>query len=210
MMKRNDFSVGVILIVIGVIIFLFNTNILPDDVLLLGLGVTLLVAYYYKRHLGYLIAGLILAVIGITSLIEEYLITQADLASLFFMWGLGIVFLVLYFAKHIRGFVYPGCILPAIGTYSFLDEIYNIEIGWAFFLLLSIAFYVIYLIEHKKTGNTWSIIPGTVLLILSGFFFLTSKDIISSSFWKTISYIWPIILILIGGRIVYNNSKLKQ
>lgn len=210
MAKRNDFSLGIIFIIIGVVVFLLNTNILPNDVLLVGLGIALLVAYYFKRHLGYLMAGLILAVIGTTSLIEKYLVVQGDLTELFFMWGLGIVFMVLYFSKHIKGFVYPGCILPAIGTYSFLDEVYSIEMGWVFFLLLGIAFYVIYLVEYRNTGSNWPIIPGTVLIILSGLFLLTSKDIINSSFWKTISYIWPVILILVGGKIIYNNSKLKQ
>lgn len=210
MSKRNDISLGVILIVIGVIVFLLNVNLLPNNVLKLGLGVAFLIAYYYKRQTGYLIAGLILTLLGAISLIEEYVIRDADVTGLFFMWGLGIAFLVMYFSKNIKAFVYPGCILPAIGTYSFVEELFKGDTGWLFFLLLGLAFYAIYLIEHRSTGSNWPLIPGTVLVVLSGVLLLTSKEIITTSFWKVISYIWPIILILVGAKIVYNNSRVKE
>jgi len=210
MSNKKDHILGIILILSGIGIFLLNTNILPEEVLLLVLGVGFLVGYYYKKHTGFLIVGLILMAVGTTTLIDEYVLTSMDLTGVFFMWGIGIVFLFLYLTKDIKGFVYPGCILPGIGTYSLLDELYNVDIGWAFFLLLGLSFYLIYAFENRRSKVRWPLIPGTVLLVLSVLLFLASEDIITSSFWRVISYGWPIILILIGGRIIYNNIKLKQ
>jgi len=208
--KRNDISLGVVLIIIGVVVFLLNTNILPNDVLQVGLGIALLIVYYYKKRTGYLIAGTVITLMGVISLLEAYVVKDVDVTEPLFMWGLGIAFLVIYFSKKKRYLIYPGFILPAIGTYSLIEELTNSDIGWAFFLLLGLAFYLIYLVEDRKTGSNWTLIPGTILVLLSVVLLLTSKEIITTSFWKIVSYIWPIILILIGARIIYNNSREKE
>lgn len=210
MEKRKDYTLGIVLILIGLAILLRNTKILSKDVFLIAIGGGFLVGYYNKKQTGYLIAGLILLVLGGTSLAGNYRILNVDMSGFLFLTGLGAVFLALYFGKHITGFIYPGCILIAIGSYTLFDNIFHIEMGWLFFTLLGLAFYAMYLIEHQKVGQRWPLIPGTILIVLSSLFFLTSLEIITDNFWSLISYFWPVILIIVGLRIIYNNRKMNS
>lgn len=206
MERKKNYTLGIFMILIGGVILLNKFDIALQELLFVAIGIALLAGYYSKRNSGYLIAGLIILAIGATSFIEENQALSADVSSLIFMVGLGIVFLILYFVKNIRGFVYPGCILPAIGIYSFLDDMYGGDRSW-FFLALGISFFLIYLIDKRKRHSTWTIIPGTILIVLSGLFYLTSKKIITDNFWKLLSYAWPAIIIIIGIKILYNNIR---
>ncbi|MTI70283.1 MAG: hypothetical protein FH751_08535 [Firmicutes bacterium] len=205
-MKKNDYVLGIILILAGIFIFLENTNIVPNETYIVVLGIAFLIGYYNKKKTGYLIAGLILTGIGLSQVLDR-MVYNLDLSGLLVFIGLGAAFLIVYFTKGKEGFVYPGCILPAIGIHSFLEDLIIGDIGWLFFFLISISFYAIYLLIHRNKGVKWTFILGSILLALSGLFYMTENNIITSSFWKMISYFWPVILILIGIRIIYNNSK---
>lgn len=207
MVNKKDYTLGIILILLGVAFLLSNANIVSRDIFLVVIGIGFLIGYYYKKSTGYLIVGLILLVVGGTSIIEELTIINIDISGFVFMWGLGIVFLSLYFVKKMHGFIYPGCILPAIGTHTLIEELFILDMGWSFFLLLGLSFYAIYIIDGIQWGRKWPLIPGTILVGLSGLFFLTSREILSLEFWKIVSYTWPALLILIGIRIVYNNTR---
>jgi len=208
--KRKDYTLGIVLVLIGLAILLRNTKLLSKDIFLVAIGGGFLAGYYNKKQTGYLIAGLILLVLGGTSLAGNYRILNIDMSGFLFLTGLGTVFLALYFAKNITGFIYPGCILIAIGSYTLIDNIFNIQMGWLFFTFLGLSFYAMYLIEHRRIGQRWPLIPGTVLLVLSSLFFLTSLEVITDNFWSLISYFWPVILIIVGLRIIYNNSKMNS
>jgi len=208
--KRKDYTLGIVLVLIGLAILLRNTKLLSKDIFLVAIGGGFLAGYYNKKQTGYLIAGLILLVLGGTSLAGNYRILNIDMSGFLFLTGLGTVFLALYFAKNITGFIYPGCILIAIGSYTLIDNIFNIQMGWLFFTFLGLSFYAMYLIEHRRIGQRWPLIPGTVLLVLSSLLFLTSLEVITDNFWSLISYFWPVILIIVGLRIIYNNSKMNS
>ncbi|WIV12536.1 DUF5668 domain-containing protein [Proteiniborus sp. MB09-C3] len=207
--KRNNDLLGIILILIGVLIFLLNTDLLSGNALLILIGVGFLVIYFIRRYIWSLISGMIIIVVGVTSIIDDAFSTRIDLAGFTFLVGLGIVFLVLYFTKRIMGFVFPGFILPAVGIYTLVSSIYTGEMSWAFFFLIGLSFYGIYIAEFMKRGNSWPLIPGTILIAFSAFLYLISKDIIKASFWKVISYAWPALLIIVGIKIIYDNVKRK-
>lgn len=208
-MQNKDYTLGIILIIIGIVLFIMNIDFIPNDLLLLALGAIFLVGFYRKKSTGLLIPGLIITAIGFSSLIED-LVRGYDMSSLLFLLFLGIAFLIIYFMKNISGFVYPGCILPAIGIYSFIeDNILNNQ-EWLFFLMLSFAFYVIYFLEKRRKNIKWPLTVGTIILIFSALIFLTSEDVLNIKIWEVVGYLWPIILIIIGLRIIYNNYKMKN
>lgn len=205
--KRNN-TIGIVLIVIGMALLLQNTShIAFEDTFFIAIGGAFLIGYYFRRNTGYLIAGMVILVLGATSIIDEYRIASVDLSGVLFLVGLGLVFLILYFAKNIRGFIYPGCILPIIGIFSLLDDMYDVEMAWVFFLGIGLAFFLIYLIDTKKDGSKWPIIPGSILIVISALTYLQENKIIPWNFWETLSYIWPVILIVMGIRIIYNYWK---
>ncbi|WP_077369301.1 hypothetical protein [Anaerosalibacter sp. Marseille-P3206] len=209
-MERKDYTLGVVLIFIGVMFFLLNLNVLTFNWLLLILGVALLIAYGFKRQTGYLAAGLILLGISIVSIIDEYTFTNVNIKGFVFLWIIGIVSLVMYSRHKTRGYLVFGCLLPAIGTYTLIDEMSYGDTAWVLFLFLAIALYIMYALEYKKLGIDWPRSLSIIMIVLSALFLLSSKTVIKFKFWKFISYLWPILLIVIGGRIIYNMNKTNE
>lgn len=126
-----------------------------------------------------------------------------------FLWIIGIASLVMYYRYGTRGYLVFGCLLPAIGTYSLIDEIFLKDTLWVFFLFLAIAFYIIYLVEYRSLDIGWPRTLSIMMVILSFLFLLSSKTLMKFGFWRFISYLWPILLIVIGVRIIYNMVKYK-
>lgn len=206
-MEGKDYTLGVVLIFIGIMFFLLNLNVLSFNWVLLILGIAFLVAYGFKRQTGYLAAGLILLAISIVSIIDQYTFTNVNIKGFVFLWIIGIASLVMYSRYRTRGYLIFGCILPAIGTYTLIDEMSYGDTAWVLFLFLAIALYIIYQVDYKKIGVTWPRNLSIILLVLSGLFLLSSKTVVKFKFWKVISYLWPILLIIIGGRIIYNMKR---
>lgn len=207
MEKRNSNLLGIILILVGIAVFLLNTEIFSGDMFLILVGLTFLAIYFNRKYTWSLISGLVITVVGITAVIDELFPLQIDLAGFTLLFGLGIAFLILYYTKKIMGFVFPGFILPSIGIFSLVSSIYTGEISWAFFLLLGLSFYGIYLAEFMKRGYRWPLIPGTILIGFSAIVYLITNDIIKASVWKIVSYFWPAILIIIGIKIIFDNAR---
>ncbi|EOD00043.1 hypothetical protein [Caldisalinibacter kiritimatiensis] len=204
---KNDKVLGLILILIGIGVLLLNTNLLPKGVVLAAVGVAFLIGYSNKKITGYLVSGLILIALGIGSIANEFSFTTTDLSGPLFLWALGMAFLVIYFVKNIKGFIYPGCILPAIGTFVLIQDMYDSDLLWVFFLLIALSFFVVYLLEFRKQNVSWPLIPASVLAVISVIFFLISENIISNDFWRIVSYIWPLLLVIAGVRIIYNSRR---
>ncbi|MTI46207.1 MAG: hypothetical protein FH761_00055 [Firmicutes bacterium] len=209
MTKKRDYTLGAVLILIGVVILLANQNLALTDLLIVAIGTVLLIRYYTERNSFYLVLGMIMLVIGGSSLVESHLSTSIDLEGFMFMTGLGVVFLILYFTKKISGFIYPACFLMTFGIFILIKEVFTVDMDWAFFIAVGGAFYMIYFIETRKYSSKWPLIPGTILIALSGLFYLMNHDIIKDNFGEIITYAWPVILILIGIRIIYNNIRHK-
>lgn len=204
-MKRSN-TTGIILILVGIAFIIHNTMRIDNDILLSILGLGLLTGYYYKKNSAFLISGLVILGIGVNSIADK-LIADINLSGFITLTGLGFIFLLLYFANNKKGFVYPGFILPAIGTFSLIKSLFNKDVGWIFFLLLSISFYLIYIFEHRKNNVKWPLIPASILLGFSALIFLTSINVFGVGFWEILIYIWPVLLIIIGIRLIYNNKK---
>lgn len=210
MVKRNNDLIGIILILIGVVVFLLNADLLSGNALLILVGLSFLVIYFNRRYTWSLIAGMIIIVVGATSMIDDLFPSKTDLTGFVFLFGLGIVFLALYYTKRIVGFVFPGFLLPSIGIYTLVSSLYPEDISWSFFFLLGLSFYGIYLAEFIKKGNNWPLIPGTILIGFAALLYLISNNIIKTSLWKAISYAWPAILIVIGIKIIFDNVKYRD
>lgn len=209
MEKKNNNLIGIILILIGIAVFLLNTDLFSGNILLILVGLIFLAIYFSRKYTWSLITGMVILVVGATSVVDDFFPTKIDLAGFTFLVGLGIVFLILYYSKRIMGFVFPGFILPSIGIYTLISSVYHGEMSWAFFFLLGLSFYAIYFAEFMKRGSRWPLIPGTILISFAGLLYLISNDIIKSSLWKIISYAWPSLLIIIGIKIIFDNVNHK-
>jgi len=209
-MRKNDYTFAGLLILIGVLFLLLNLKIINFEWLMFILSIGLIVGYFIKGHMGYLVSGLVLLGISLVSLLNQYAFPGVNIKGFLFLWIFGIISLVLYGRQGSRGFLVFGCILPALGTYNLIEELTFGDVSWTLYLLFGIAFYIIYMVGYRKSGIEWPKHLTIAMLIVSLLFLITSKSAVEFKFWKFINYLWPILLILIGVRIVYNIIKLKE
>lgn len=209
-MKREDYVFGFFLIFIGVLFLLLNLNVLNFEWLLFILSIGLIAGYFIKDHIGYLISGLVLLAISLIYILNEYAFPGVNIKAFLFLWIFGIISLVLYGRQKSKGLLIFGAILPALGTYNLVEELSSGSVSWALYLLFGIAFFIIYLVGYRSSGIEWPKHLSLAMVVVSILFLINSKTAMEFKFWKFINYLWPIILILIGIRIIYNMVKLKE
>ncbi len=129
------------LIFIGVLFLLLNLNVLSFEWLLFILSIGLIAGYFVKDKLVYLISGLVLLSISLIYILNEYAFPGVNIKSFLFLWIFGIISLVLYGRQRSKGLLMFGTILPALGTYSLIEELSFGNVSWALYLLFGIAFF---------------------------------------------------------------------
>ena len=208
-MIRKDYAFGLLFIFIGILFLFFNMSDLNFHWLLFILSIGIMMAYFIQGHIGYLISGLILFTISLVSLLNEYFNPDRDMKSLLFLWILGIISLVLYGRQRSKGYLIFGFFLPAIGTYNLVETMASGDISWALYLFFGISFYIIYIIGYREGEMKWAKYLAFIMIGLSILFLLSLGSIGQFKLWKFISYLWPILLIAIGIKTVYNRAKIK-
>ncbi len=206
-MTRKSYSLGVILIFIGLMFLLMTLNLLTFDWLLFILAIGLIAWDLIKGNMVYLIAGLLLLGISSVALIDEYLFTTISIKSFIYQLIFGIISLVLYGRHRNKGFLILGTLLSAMSINSLIEEIAMTDVNWTRLLLFSIAFFAAYVIGYRKENIDWPKNISIIMLIASAISLLASKNLLRIGFWKFISYLVPIIIILFGIKIVYSGIK---
>ena len=208
-MNRKNTAIGVILILLGISMYMKNFNIGTGTLMTLILGFGLLFAYYIKREQPFMIFGGIFTAIGIMSVLKDIRLFRIDLTFETVLISLGIIFIFVYYTKHLQGFIFPGTILPALGIYSILMRAFNDRyVSSSLFLLLGFAFYAIYFLAYMGK-SAWPLIPATILILTGILSYAFSFEIIT---WNMVylnwDYLWP--LIMIGAGLLILLSKLKR
>lgn len=206
-MTKKNYSLGVILIFIGLMFLLVNFNLLSFDWLLFILSIGLISWDLTKGNMVYLIAGLLLLGISSVALIDEYLFTTISVKSFMYQLIFGIISLVLYGRHRNKGFLILGTLLSAMSINNLIEEVAATDVNWTRFLLFSIAFFISYIIGYQKENIEWPKNISIIMLIASAISLLASKNLLKIGFWKFISYSVPIIIILFGIRIIYSGIK---
>ncbi|NLM97295.1 MAG: hypothetical protein GX175_06775 [Halanaerobiaceae bacterium] len=125
--------IGLVLLVVGLIIFLTNLDIISTDFTLFIIGGGLVAAYYFsgkgagKRKASLITAGLLVLMIGVYDLADNYI--APELSSSLFFALLATAFLLLYFIHtfhYSRGNRWPLYI--ALCIYAFSLFIYLVEV----------------------------------------------------------------------------------
>jgi hypothetical protein len=194
-----------------VAIFLRNYNISIINTLFLFAGFYFLYEYIRKRQQPHLVFSVVLIATGAIVMLRDLRLLSFRMSGEMFLIALGAIFLFFYFSKRMIGFVFPGYILPAIGIYTFIENNTNNNYMWpSFFILLGLAFYLIYFTAFVNLGN-WPLIPGTILILFGLAAFAFVLGIISLEVLKTIgqyrNYILPGAIVLIGVGLLIRSFK---
>ncbi|MFP4017390.1 MAG: hypothetical protein ACLFUI_10210 [Halanaerobiales bacterium] len=126
--------VGLVLIVLGLIIFLSNMDIIEGDYTLFIIGGALLLGYYLsgkktiERKVGLLIVGLIVSMIAFYDLADNFFTSEME-GSLFFVF-LGTAFLLIYLlhTMHVNNGEQKWPFYVALANYAFALFIYLVEV----------------------------------------------------------------------------------
>lgn len=210
-LRKNNFAAGIMLIFLGLAFFLKNYNIsFINSMLLLG-GLYFLYDYATKKHQPHLMFGIILSSAGAIMLLKNLGKLDYVISGEMFLFCLGAIFLFIYFSKSIMGFVFPGYILPALAVGLMIENNFNSHYMWpSFFILLGVAFYLIYFTAfvHK---SSWPLIPGTLLILFGLAAFTFVLGIVSIDMIKDLAqyqnYIVAGAIVLLGVGLLYKGLK---
>ncbi|GAB4480246.1 MAG: hypothetical protein OHK0031_01230 [Anaerolineales bacterium] len=111
----------------------------------------------------------------------------------FFLGGLGLAFLGVYFTDRSRWWgIIPGGVLLTLALVSGLGENWRgVESSGVFFLGLGLTFFGVALLPNPIADTRWAYIPGAVLLTMGA-----SLGYAHSS--GLLTYFWPAALIVAG------------
>ena len=169
-----------------------------NSVVIFG-GLYFLYSYATKKNQPHLMFGIILTGTGALMLLRDFGKLHFNMSGEMFLIVMGLIFLFLYFKKGILGFVFPGFILPCIGIYIFIMNNMNKDYMWpSFFILLGLAFYMIYFSAFIHS-STWPLIPGTVLILFGMAAFAFALGILS---WDMLSVVGQYQSYIISGGVV--------
>lgn len=152
----------------------------------------------HERRRGGWIGGLILIMLGVVFLIEQFM--PKVFGGWMFLAGLGLIFLIAYVLSQQYGFLIPGCILGGLSIGVALIET-NAVTGpgsdGIVVLSLGLSFVAIWLIDllvaRGRVGGWWPLIPGTILTIAGAAVFSENE-----AWLQDYGQWWPLIFIIVG------------
>ena len=151
--------------------------------------------------------GIILVALGLILLL-------GTLDLFFFHWSLillitGILLFVLAFSSEDKGGVFPGSILLMLGLFYYLRFHGVMDDPWyllwpIFPTIIGAAFLILFIF---RPGDWGLLIPAGILLFLGLLFFANVYDIICWNPLRLIQRYWPLILILVGAKLLLSARK---
>lgn len=195
---------------VGALFLLYNLNIISMNMGLLIFSIGLLAAYFFGGKLLYLISGLVLLGVSVVYFLNKYAFPNVNIKGFLFLSILAIISFILFKKQRNRLFLVAALIFGSFGVHSLFKEILFENATWLLFLLFGISFFIYYMTGYKELGIVWPKNIGIGFCIISLVLYIASKTTVNITFWKFINYLWPIALILIGLRIIYNISNFKK
>lgn len=210
---KSNLVFGSLLVLIGLAYLLNNLDIIfiesevAVSTIFLGIGAYLLFKFSKTKAMGFLIMGAIFTFIGLVIWLESIPGFDDQFIGVIVLWTAAALFSYRFLKNHENwGFLIPAGVLFTIGSMVWLEMVlYNEDVlGSVFFLGLGSTFGFLYLIRNEKNRLDWAKVPALCLVAFSGFLFLvTSDSLITDMFF-------PVVLILLGGYLVYNATKQKS
>ncbi len=165
-----------------------------------------------SRPTGSYVTGVLLILVGILLLLDRIGLLDLTWRTTYPVLVLvtGLLFLILSGGVRNRGAIFAGSVLTLLGAYFVLNNYRLVHVlryleGWSvFFVALGIGFLVLYALEPKDWGL---LVPGGILVFIGGAAILEELDLIDWYTWERIIDFWPVILILIGAKLLYSGLR---
>ncbi len=153
-----------------------------------------------------LIAGIVLTALGVLLLFW----TQNVLSVLGLWWPAGItvigaIFLYRAFFRKARALVlFMGLLLFLVGAFISVlnafspDPVLALKDLWPVFMGIVGICLIPYGARYRRTIRVTLVVPGIILILLSGVFLLFSLSIVKQSFAEFVISWWPLVLVFMG------------
>lgn len=210
--RKSNLYIGGIIVLIGILALLSNTNILSglDD--LAGGAFLLLISFvfysiYNKDRSKWwpLLPATILAVLGVGLMLEIFFPFADDLLGAGILFAIFTVFAYVYTREPSNWWaVIPAGVCFTLGVVILVDSFRIIDSdmsGVVFFLGLGLTFYYLWSLRHEKKDLSWAVWPAVVLLFLAAVTYIEEVN------WLGDEYIFPLLLILGGVVIIVNGTR---
>lgn len=202
MIKKNLY-IGIVLIILGVLFLLYNLNMFDLAWILFLLSLALLVRYILKKdNILYLIAGLGLFAFSSLSLVDKYVFISLNIKPFVYLFVGGCGLIYLYYKGRERNWLIVGSVLIAFAFNNVIGQVWPDFLPWIKYVLLALAFYICYLLAYRVNEIVWPRYITYILLVTGGIQMFVNRDMIRFANLR-LSYLIPVIIILIGVRIIY-------
>lgn len=162
-----------------------------------------------------LIGGLILIIIGLFALVAQFVDLSAfGNIGLYFMAGLGAIFLLWGIVSREAGLIIPGGILSGLGwgivlAAGPLGDRFNASEGGLFMLAFAGGWFAITLLTAIFTEEThwWALIPGSIMALVG---LAVAYEGVFMAALELLGTIWPIFLIIAGIAVLFSVRRGKD
>ena len=199
-MKRYDprLWVGGLLILGGILAMLGNLQIISNvggifwGLILGAVGAYFLYRLFVHKEWWAAFPGFILVGLALSNILPDAL---GAFKGLVFFGGISAAFLWVYFTDNTRWWaIIPAGVMLTLGTISVLNDLTDADNGGVLFIGLGLTFILLALLPGGRS-RSWALIPGTVLLVFG--------VILGTPFGGFTQYLWPVLLILLGGYFLF-------
>ena len=145
------------------------------------------------------VSGAILLVLGLGLLASQL---AGGLGEAMVLLLIGSAFIAGYLHRRSYGLLIPGSILLGLGAGS-VGEKWMSGVGDLDTIGLGAGFVAIYIIDTSYRGGShwWPLIPGAILVV---------AGVASGSLEHLISVGWPLVLVVIGLRLLVGGSRVAR
>lgn len=207
---RKELTFGLLLVVLGVIFLLLNLGFIGFNWLLFILSISLIFAYQSKKHILYLISGLVLLSISSVFLVDEYLFPGINIKLFIYLSFLGGFLIYLGIRNRENSFFIMSSISLSLGIYHLIKQLVSINITWLIFILIAIALYIVYYLVYRANGIEWPRYISLISLSIGIICYLINKNFFRTAFRLISVFIIPTIIIGIGIKLIFIGRSNKS
>ncbi len=159
-----------------------------------------------------MVAGFAIIAIGLLALAAQFV--QSALLGMLVLPVLGIIFIAWGWVTRTPGLLIPGGILTGLGVGTILitnvmTGLDSMAQGGVFMICMALGFAAIFPMAWfvSQVKMWWALIVATILGLL-GVGLMTGGMLLD--LFKLAGYLWPLVLVVIGGSILYKAWKQPQ
>jgi hypothetical protein len=195
---------GSLLVAGGIALLLENMDILHIGGLIwgvvLGIAGILFLSVYFENRVNWwpLIPGVSLLAFGLAAILGYLSPSFSEtVGGSLVLGGISLSLFLVYLVNRENWWaIIPAGVLATLAVVSIIDAgNYDVDTGGVFFVGVGLTFILVAILPTPVGQMRWAFIPALIMLVMG--------TLISSQRQDIMLYVWPILIILVGGYLVF-------